>query len=134
MSIENQETIKLLYSIKFSGKIMWYYNKNQITKMKIGKQEFQPSYSITKLPEEYIRQVVNPFSPMIKRRELNVHIYRSGQFDIEPLKADWMNFQLSIFNLLQNAIKYNKFKGDIIFILKLTPIGQFFADQSFTRE
>jgi hypothetical protein len=54
-SPENLETIALLKSIKFSGKIMWYYNKNQITKMKINKQEFQSQYSLTKVPEEYIK-------------------------------------------------------------------------------
>jgi hypothetical protein len=40
LTVQNLETMGLLNSIKFSGKIMWYYNKNQIAKMKINKQEF----------------------------------------------------------------------------------------------
>ena len=131
MSVQNEETISLLYSIKYSGKIMWYYNKNQITKMKINKQEFQPKYTVTKMPEDFIQQVVGPFAPMIKRREINFHIYRARQFEADALKADWLSFQLSIFNLIQNAVKYNKFRGDIVLILSLRPLRQYFRDQSF---
>ena len=88
---ENKETKVLLESIKFSGKIMWYYNRNQIQKMKIKKGEFESKVSIAKDPEFYIKQVLKPFSPMIKRKEINVHILRKTEFNSD-IKADWKNF------------------------------------------
>ena len=37
---EHSETKNLIKSIESSGKIMWFYNKNQIEKMKIRKGDF----------------------------------------------------------------------------------------------
>ena len=45
---------------------------------------------------------------------------RRNDFENAMLKADWKNFQLAIFNIIQNGIKYNQFKGDLIILLKLT--------------
>ena len=71
---------------------------------------------------------------MIKRRELNVHIIRSNDFEGSNLRADWKSFQLSIFNLIQNGVKYNKYRGDLIFILSLTPILQFFKTENYDQK
>ena len=38
------------------------------------------------------------------------------------LKGDWKNYQLAIFNMIQNGVKYNTFKGDLVFILSLKEI------------
>lgn len=38
------------------------------------------------------------------------------------LFSDWKNYQLAIFNLVQNSVKYNMFKGDIIFIIRVLPL------------
>ena len=109
-------------SIKFSAMIMWFYNKNQIQKMKIRKNEFEIKMVKTSCPEEYIEKVIQPFSPMIKRKELNIHIIREEGFRNFELVADWANFQLAVFNLVQNGIKYNRFRGDLIFLLSIKPI------------
>jgi hypothetical protein len=59
--------------------------------MKIKKGEFESKVSSAKDPEFYIKQVIKPFSPMIKRKEINIHIIRKAEFDSE-IKADWRNF------------------------------------------
>ena len=38
------------------------------------------------------------------------------------IKADWLNYQLILFNMIQNSVKYNKFKGDIFVIIKCLPV------------
>ena len=37
---ENMETYSVIQAIKNSGQLMWYYNQNQIQRMKIKKNEF----------------------------------------------------------------------------------------------
>lgn len=32
---------------------------------------------------------------------------------VKDIKADWELFKLIIFNLCQNAVKYNKFSGEV---------------------
>ena len=38
------------------------------------------------------------------------------------IKADWLNYQLILFNMIQNSIKYNKFKGDIFVVINCLPM------------
>jgi len=33
------------------------------------------------------------------------------------MKADWDNYELILFNLIQNAVKYNNTQGDIFIIV-----------------
>ena len=42
---------------------MQFYNKNQIERMKITKQEFEITKSSSDKPETYLEQVLNPFVP-----------------------------------------------------------------------
>jgi hypothetical protein len=49
--------------------------------MKIRKNEFRTTLLKTNYPEEYIKGVIQPFSPMIKRKELNVHIIRARDYE-----------------------------------------------------
>jgi len=67
--------------------------------------------------------VIVPFSTQIKSKKLNVQILRRTSFDLEEYQADWKNFQLCIFNLIQNAVKYNTYKGDILIIIGLEENG-----------
>ena len=60
--------------------------------MKIKKQEFKSEYNTTNMPEDFIRLVLKPFSPIIKRRELNVHIMRTNDFEGSNIRADWKSF------------------------------------------
>jgi hypothetical protein len=70
---------------------------------------------------------------MIKRRELNVHLFRTNDFEQANLRGDWKSFELAIFNLIQNGVKYNKYRGDLIFLLTLTPINEYFKNENFDQ-
>ena len=35
------------------------------------------------------------------------------------LKADWKKYKLILFNLVQNSVKYNNYKGAILIIIRL---------------
>lgn len=60
---------------------------------------------------------------MIENRQINVHIFKNFDLDEKFLHADWDKFELAIFNLIQNSIKYNQRKGgDLVFILKLNKL------------
>ena len=69
---EHKETKVLIKSVESSGKIMWFYNKNQIERMKIKKGDFSSKFGITKEPESYIVEIVKLFSSFIRNREINV--------------------------------------------------------------
>lgn len=49
--------------------------------MKIRKNEFKTTRISTNYPEDFIKGVILPFSPTIKRRELNIHIIRAKGFE-----------------------------------------------------
>lgn len=38
--------------------------------------------------------------------------------------GDWKSFSLGIFNLIQNSVKYNKFKGDIFILISLKQLKE----------
>lgn len=60
----------------------------------------------------------------IENRQINVHIFKN--FDLEKmfLHADWTKFKLVMFNLVQNSLKYNNNKGDVVFIMKLNKLSR----------
>jgi len=59
-----------------SGKNMYFYNKNQIMKMQIRKGEFMTKLTPSAKPEEFIKDIIHPFSLIIKNRQINVHIVK----------------------------------------------------------
>lgn len=69
---EHKETKVLIKSVESSGKIMWFYNQNQIQRMKIRKGDFYSKFSFTTEPETIIVEIVKLFSTYIKNREINV--------------------------------------------------------------
>ena len=42
------------------------------------------------------------------------------------LHADWKQYELILFNVIQNAVKYNTFKGDIFIIVSCKPVKNTF--------
>ena len=42
------------------------------------------------------------------------------------LSTDWKCYELILFNILQNSIKFNKLEGDIVIILKVNPVKSTF--------
>lgn len=91
------------------------YNKNQISiqKLRNNKLDFNLEVSI-KDPEIYIKEVIEPFNQLIKRKGLKVTIQNDiGNKNIE-LVTDWKVYQIILFNFVQNAVKYNIVNGEII--------------------
>ena len=52
--IKGKETLKILQAIEQSGQAMWFYNTNQIQRMKIRKNEFKQVLKSSKNPDDYI--------------------------------------------------------------------------------
>ena len=75
--------------------------------MKIKKKEFVKTMSSSANPEEFLTQVVNPFVPQIQSRSIAVYIARRNNFSDLIMTTDWKKYQLVVFNILQNAVKYN---------------------------
>ena len=100
------ETYTMMRAIQQSGQIMWYYNQNQIQRMKIRKNEFLiRTFEITD-PENIIEKVVYPFFPMILQKNVEVHFSRASEFKL-AISTDWDKYELILFNIVQNAVKYN---------------------------
>lgn len=88
--------------------------------MKIKKNEFVEKKIFTKNFEEHIERVINPFEPQIISRNLKIFIAKKSNFNF-IIKNDWVMYQLILFNIIQNAVKYNIFEGNIIVLLDCKP-------------
>jgi len=105
-NLTHLETIKLIRAIEQSGVGMKLYRDNQIQRMKISRGIFSRKVKETNFIEHYIEQVLEPFGAQINSFQLNVYISRSNNFN-QTICQDWKLYQLILFNLIQNAIKYN---------------------------
>jgi hypothetical protein len=76
--------------------------------MKIRKNDFKAQMKNCKDPDEYIGNVINPFEPQISKQGIKVTLARKRNYNFE-IKANWVAYQLVLFNIVQNAVKYNKF-------------------------
>lgn len=63
-----------------------------------------------------------PFDYLIQRRKMNVQIIMRTQFKFW-MKADWEMYELILFNIIQNSVKYVKYNDDnIIIVLTCKPM------------
>jgi len=46
--------------------------------------------------------------------------------------TDWLCYELVLFNILQNAVKYNRIEGEIVIVMTLTPFKNSFEDRMGT--
>lgn len=99
--------MQMLLSIEQSAKLMWYYNTCNINRMKIKKNELVPENQPTQSLNQTIQDVLWPFEMLIVRRRHNVHLMLQIEPDVK-LVSDWSLYQLILFNLVQNSVKYNK--------------------------
>jgi K+-sensing histidine kinase KdpD len=75
-------------------------------------------------PEQYIQQVLQPFEYEIKAKNMVVDLNRAPHFS-ESIKIDWRLYELIIFNIIQNGIKYNKRGGHISITIAFNKSGIF---------
>lgn len=47
-----------------------------------------------------------------------MYLIKKSDFDF-AIKVDWKRYELVLYNLIQNAIKFNKNQGDIIIVFAL---------------
>jgi len=71
--------------------------------------------------KKYISQVFWPFHFTIARRNINVFLINEHPMYGE-LFADWELYKLSLFNVFQNAVKFNQIEdGEIVIIQSIKP-------------
>ena len=102
---------------------MHFYNQNILERIKIKKKEAIIKTTSCKDPKTYVQAVLDPFESQIKNSKMEVTV-KSHKFE-SRVKADWKLYQLIIFNIIQNAVKYNKPKGEINICLKIIKQGSF---------
>ena len=50
-----------------------------------------------------------------------MYLIRKTNLNYE-LITDWKSYEMILFNILQNAIKFNQNSGDVVIIMKLNPV------------
>ena len=113
------ESIRFLQAIQQSGKILHYYNLNQIQRMKIRKHQFRVISTGTKQPQFHMFQITFPFIPQILSNNMTVYFSMQNLLQDWTLYADWSKYELVMFNIMQNAVKYNMPGGKIIILIKI---------------
>lgn len=89
--------------------------------MKIKKQEFVICPRFEANIENIVQRVIEPFTLQIESRNLRVKVAWRTSARVQ-MKADWDSYQLVLFNIVQNAVKYNNIKGDLIVVMNCSPL------------
>lgn len=110
---------KLNKQVFYSGQILNFHNQNQIERMKRWNNEFELKESSTNSPEDIIEQIIQPFEMQMDLKKLRYVIDKDPQLNDLNLYADWRLYQLALFNILQNAVKFNNTNGKILIEIKL---------------
>ena len=103
-------------AIKQSGRILWYFNQNQIHRMKGRKNELQIKPTKETDVYKHIRNVVQPFEQQIKSQKLTV-LTAIDVPERTQLITDWSMVEYVLFNAVQNAIKYNVYSGVVVLLV-----------------
>lgn len=88
--------------------------------MKIKKKEFEEVPTWKSYPEAIIEKVIYPFLPTVNNLKVSVYFCRRTQFSW-LIGLDWDKYELILFNVIQNAVKYNQFMGNLVVILNCYP-------------
>ena len=106
---------KMIEGIQHSAQILQFYNLSIIERMKIQQDDLKQREPV-KLENacRLVTDIIQNFKMYILKRELNVtiEIDETVQKEIN-LVACWDQFKLVLFNVIQNAVKYNKNGGAI---------------------
>ena len=115
----NHKNNELTQQILDSAKLLYFYNSNQIEKMKIKKEQNEIKQVFEDSPENIIKEVLQPFQSQMETRSQTVQIIRDYRLNMS-VRTDWRLYQLIIFNLIQNAVKYNKECGHLTIKINLS--------------
>lgn len=90
--------------------------------MKAQKYDLKLQSTKSCFPEQQIEKVVYPFYPIIQTKQINIFFTRKNDFCIK-IEADWKKYKLALFNIIQNAVKYNRKHGDLCIIISCNAIS-----------
>ena len=91
IDFEKEHVYGALYSMHYSGKLLHFYNLNQIKRIQISRGEIILDSKWSNSPESYLVEMIQPFEPQITCMGLNVYIARKTPMDFE-INLDWLNF------------------------------------------
>jgi len=89
--------------------------------MKIKKNQLRLRSHGTSDQASKIMQVLEPFEFQLESKHINVYLLKVNNFNMS-ISADWRCYELLLFNIIQNAFKYNVIEGDILLLLRVKPI------------
>ena len=84
-------------------------------RMKIQQGEFiGKAKAVLDDPKSEIEKVLRPFKPYIEKRQFKVSLMHQALYPYKHLIiADWSMYQLILFNVVQNAVKNNRFGSNL---------------------
>ena len=85
-------------SIEQSSKAMYYYNINQIKRMKLKKNQLEVRESCLESISNKIHNILWPFENTIFNRRINVWIVKNLP-DEKLIFADWNMYEIILFNI-----------------------------------
>ena len=86
--------------------------------MKIRKKEFKTKETLADDILAHVQKVLYPFEESISKRSIRVLSHQSYDKGLKAC-SDWVMFEFILFNLIQNAVKYNVVRGYIVLLLDI---------------
>ena len=98
-----------------SGKLLEYNIQSQLSQMQIEKNNAEINYVQSSRPEltEIIKDVLKPFHISIKERNISTQVNGHASIPISFFIEKKIYCEI-LFNLFQNAVKFNKSNGSIV--------------------
>jgi signal transduction histidine kinase len=69
-------------------------------------------------PAEIVLNVLLPFKMQTNQMKINVYLATNIK-NATKITQDWSVYELILFNILQNAIKFNQKSGDVVVVLRI---------------
>ena len=101
--IQNDKDFKLdiqqIVSVEQAAKGIWYYNNNQIKKMKIRKGELENSPYVNQSLVTTVWNAMWPFEHFIFKRRVNIYLIQKI-YPHYQMVADWTLYESCLFNII----------------------------------
>mmetsp|Transcript_10539 Transcript_10539/g.16126 ORF Transcript_10539/g.16126 Transcript_10539/m.16126 type:complete len:215 (-) Transcript_10539:53-697(-) len=110
-------------TIEHTAQQIYYHNLNQITRLKIKRNKLQQTPVPIGQPETFVKEILGVFESNIKEFQLGVFVGRCNDFSHLKVKTDWTIYKQILFNLVQNAVKFNCRKGNLMVLLRCLPLN-----------
>jgi hypothetical protein len=98
---ESMQALQQSISIEQSTKGIWYYNTNQIQRMKIIKNQMEINPYPNKDMIATIWNVIWPFEHFIFKRKVNFYLIQEFKFPKNThMVSDWKQYESALFNVI----------------------------------